>query len=153
MSPWTTCNAGCRSGNLTGSRTKAVTAWLRSSACSTSCRPVPPVAPNMKTRMIDAPGGRGRLDRLLAREETVEPGDHVLEVRGVAAVDLRPPPAVVADVAESPPDLDPVDVALAQVLPVEAAVGAVELEVLQVHLDDTRTEGADPVLRVAVEHD
>ena len=49
-------------------------------------------------------------------------------------------------------DLDPVDVALADVAPREPAVRTIELEVLQVNLRDAGAERPDPVLREAVEH-
>src|SRR5438094_10198983 len=98
-------------------------------------------------------GSLKALDRLLAGQEPVEPRHHVLEVGGVAAVDLGGHPAVVADGVEGPAHLYPVDVALAQVLPGEAAARAVELEVLEVHLGDARAQRAHPVLGIAVEDD
>src|SRR5688500_5276862 len=50
MSPWATVRRSWRAASRAGFRTKAVTWWPRSRACSTSARPVPPVAPMIKTR-------------------------------------------------------------------------------------------------------
>src|SRR5438876_11449691 len=95
--------------------------------------------------------------RLLAGQESIEAGHDVLQVGGVTAPgrggELRRHPAVVADVGEGLADLDPVDVAFAEVLPRELSARPVELEVLQVDLRDARPERAHPVLRVPVEDD
>jgi len=94
---------------------------------------------------------------LLSGQEAVEARRHVLQVRRVTAPgrsgELRRHPAVVADVGEGLADLDPVDVAFAQVLPRELSARPIELEVLQVDLRDARAERADLVLRVSVEDD
>src|SRR5258706_10335926 len=97
---------------------------------------------------------RGRVAHgLLSGQEPIEAGDDVLQVGGVTAADLRRHPAVVADVGEGLADVDPVDVAFAEVLPRELSARPVELEVLQMDLRDAGPERAHPVLRVAVEDD
>src|SRR5262249_23626464 len=92
---------------------------------------------------------------LVAGQDPVHAGGDVLEVGGVGAprggAQLRRHPAAVAGLGEGLAHLDPVDVALAEVDPVEPAVRAVELEVLQVDLRDARPERADPVLRITIE--
>src|SRR5262245_13845807 len=85
-------------------------------------------------------------DGLLAGEESIDARRDVLQVRGVAAVQLRRHVAGVLDVAERAAHLGPVDVALAQVLPRKAPVPAIEVEVLQVDLHDAGPERPDPVL-------
>src|SRR5204862_3043924 len=61
--------------------------------------------------------------------------------------------AAIADVGKRAMHRQPVDVAVADVPPGEAAVRTIELEVFQMDLDDAPGERANPILRVAVEDD
>src|SRR5260370_31176336 len=65
MSPFAVRRFGCVGRTFEGSRAKAVTMCPCSSACSTSARPVPPVAPSMSRFMDSTPRLFGRA--LLAR--------------------------------------------------------------------------------------
>ena len=126
-------------------------AWARRDAAGKSGgRDVPSCRACRRVRVMGSLRFRRR-ERLLAGQEAVEARDHVLQVRGVAALDLGRDPAVVADLGEGLAHLGPVHVALAEVLPGERPLLAVELEVLDVDAGDPRPEGADPVLRIAVE--
>src|SRR5690606_38079441 len=90
-------------------------------------------------------------DRRLARKEPIEPRDHVGQVRAIAGGNLGRDVTVVADFVQGPAHVEPVDGAVAEVLP---AVGALlDLEILHVYAADARAERADPVLREPVEHD
>src|SRR5262245_35892509 len=74
--------------------------------------------------------------RLLPGQEAIHAAGEILEIGGVAAGHLGRQPAVVADLAQGAPHFQPVDVAVAHVLPLEAAGGSVEVEVLHVDLGD-----------------
>ena len=78
---------------------------------------------------------------------------YVLDVRGIASAYFCGDVPLVLDFGERAAHVGPINLAVADVLPLEFAVRAIELEVLQVHFDDARAERADPVLRIAVEDD
>src|SRR6185295_5477017 len=94
-----------------------------------------------------------RLNRLLPREEPVDPAREIFQVRCVAGGDFGREEATIPGVVEGAPDLEPIDVAVAEVGPGEAAVRPIEVKVLEVDLRDAGAERANPVLRIAVEHD
>src|SRR5262245_234948 len=79
-----------------------------------------------------------------AGQEPVHPGRQVPEIGGVPGGHFGRDVTGVADGGQGPPDVQPVDVSVAQVLPGESPVWTVELEVLQVDLDDARAERANP---------
>src|SRR4029079_12967606 len=96
---------------------------------------------------------RGRLHRLLPRQEPVNSGREILQVGRIAGRDLGREESSIPDVVERPPDLEPVDVALAEVGRGEASFRPIEVKILEVNLRDAGAEGTNPVLRIAVEDD
>src|SRR5688572_9858599 len=87
------------------------------------------------------------------RQEAIDATGKVRQVQSVASRYFCGHITCIPDVGEGPPDRSPVDVAFAKVSPKKPAVCAIQLEVLQVHLDDAAPENADPILRKPVKHD
>ena len=98
-----------------------------------------------------------RVLRLCARQDEGEAAAHLLEVGRVSGMEFEGGGALVADVFERRVDGGPVDLALAGIDPAGGGgaglLVALEGEVLDVELDDALAEGANPILRVAVEDD
>src|SRR6266545_1655137 len=138
--------------------TTTVAAGASAATLAATCAAASAARSSPAARMASGLLVRGRVARrLLSGQEPIEACHDVLQIGGVTAPgrsgQLGRHPAVVADVGEGLADLDPVDVAFAEVLPRELSARPVELEVLQVDLRDARSERAHPVLRVPIEDD
>ena len=98
-----------------------------------------------------APRGSSALRALSpAEEQAIDAAADVTEVAFIAGRQFRDGAAMVAYLGERLPNGGPIDVAFAEIDPGVTVLAA--LEVLQMDLGDAGSEGADPVLWIAVEH-
>src|SRR4030095_3040864 len=83
--------------------------------------------------------------RFLSRQHSLHTAGHLLEIFGRTAFELRGHVASIVDLCERTSHIGPVDVSLPDILPGEPAARPIDMKVLQVHLDDSRAQCANPV--------
>src|SRR4029453_14683578 len=76
----------------------------------------------------------------------------VQKIGPIAALDFSRRPPGKPDLRQRTMHSLPVDIAFADILPVESSPRAIHLEVLEVQTDDAGAERANPVLRIAIQH-